>query len=239
MPKKIESLLDASLEAEINKLIKTIKNAGKTLSPRQLKKLNKTLINQLIKRHKFKFQKDILIYYNLARNKLLTKLKKKLDFTSRDEAAVELLRKSKVLSKLYSNMDARLTSKINKAITEAIEADAIDFNKLVHKIHKIQKVEYSMADLVGRTEHGVITNIASANTYDQLDAEAGVKNLYRWVGPKDARVTGWCAEISELTKNGVTLKELEKIIKKHGDTRLKYRRPFQVHIRCRHTIQPL
>lgn len=239
MPKKIESLLDASLEKEINKLVKEIEAKGNTLKPRQLKKLNKKLVDEFIKRHKFKFQKDILKFYKISRNKILTKLKKRLDFTARDEAAVELLRNSKVLSKLYSNMDERLTSKINKAITEAIEADAIDFNKLVDKIHKIQNAEYSMADMIARTEAGVVSNIASANTYDQLDKEAGAENLYTWVGPKDARVTGWCAEISELTKHGVTLKELEKIIKKHGDTRLKYRRPFQVHIRCRHTIQPI
>lgn len=240
MPKKtIEDLLDESLNKEINALVKKLKTSAKNLTPKQLKKLNQNLVDNLVKRHKFKFQKDIRDFYKLARNKVLKNLNQKLAFTSRDEAAVKLLRESKVLAKIYSNMDARLTNKINKAITDAIEKDAVDFNKLVDSINKIKKTEYSQADLIARTEHGVVTNIATVNTYKTLDEEAGVVGKYHLINPLDVRTTGWCAEIVEMTKNGVTLKELERIITKYGDTRLKYRRPFQIHLRCRSTISPI
>lgn len=240
MPKKtIEDFLDESLNKEIDALVKKIKTEAKKLSPKQLKILNQNLVNNLIKRHKFTFKKDILKFYKLARNKVLKNLNQKLVFTSRDEAAVKLLRESKVLAKIYSNMDARLTNKINKAITDAIEKDAVDFNKLVDSINKIKKTEYSQADLIARTEHGVVTNIATANTYKTLDEEARVVGKYHLINPLDTRTTHWCAEIVEMTKNGVTLKELEQIIKKYGDTQLKYRRPFQIHLRCRSTISPI
>ena len=237
--KSIERLLNKSLEKEINKLVKEIKTSAKSLSPQDLQKLNKRLIDEFIRRHKFTTQKNILKFYKLARNKILTKLKKRLNFTAKDDAAIKLLRESKVFPVLYKNMDNRLTSKINSAITTAIEKGAVDFNKLVDSIHKIQNQEFSNADRIARTEHSTITNIASANTYDQLDKEAGVESLYRWFGPDDVRTSEYCKRICALTKNGVTLKELEKIIEENGDTLLRYRRPFQAHIRCRHTIQPI
>lgn len=241
MPQKktIEQILDDSLEKEINKLVKTIKAKAKSLSPKDLKKLNIKLVNEFIRRHKFTFKKDILKFYTIAREKLLKRLGRKLDFRARDEVAVKLLRESHVLSKLYKNMSERLSSKINTTITEAIKKGAIDFNKLVGSIHKIQRQEYSAGDKIARTEHSCITNIASANTYDQLDKEAGVESLYRWFGPSDPRTSEYCTKIVELTKDGVPLKELEKIIEEHGDTHLRYRRPFQAHINCRHTIQPI
>lgn len=237
--KTIETFLDESLTTEINSLVKKIKNSAKKLSSQDLKKLNKNLVDNLVRRHKFKFQKEILKYYKIARNKVLKNLNRKLNFTARDDAAVKLLRESKIFPILYKNMDSRLTSKINAAITSAIEKGAVDFNVLVDSIRKIQRQEYSAVDKIARTEHSAITNIASSNTYNQLDTESGVIGKYRWIGPKDARTTGWCAKIANLTKNGVTLKELEKIIKIHGDTSLKYRRPFQCHINCRYTIQPI
>ena len=241
MPRKktIEDLLDESLTKEINALVKKLKIESKKLPLKQLKTLNRNLVDNLVKRHKFTFKKDILKYYKMARDKLLKKLHRKLDFTARDEVAVRLLRESKVLTKIYKNMSERLSSKINTTITEAIKKGAIDFNKLVGSIHKIQRQEYSAGDKIARTEHSCITNIASANTYDQLDKEAEIEGLYRWFGPDDIRTSEYCKRICKLTKDGVTLKELEKIITKYGDTRLKYRRPFQAHIRCRHTIQPI
>ena len=241
MPQKktIEQILDSGLEKEITKLVKIIKAKAKSLSPKDLKRLNQKLVDEFIKRHKFKFKKDILKYYKISRDKLLKRLGRKLDFTAKDSAAVKLLRESRVLTNLYKNMDKRLTFKINSAITKSIEAGAVDFNELVDSVHKIRRQEYSAADRIARTEHGVISNIASANTYTELDKEAEVTGLYKWIGPNDVRTSEYCKEISKLTKNGVTLKDLEKIIDEYGDTHLKYRRPFQAHIRCRHTIQPI
>lgn len=239
MPKTIEELLDESLEKEINKLVTEIKAKAKILTPRELKLLNKKLINELVKRHKFTLKKDILKYYNNARSKILKKLNRTLDFTAIDEEAVKLLRSSKVISTIYKNMDTRLTKKINFTIKNAIKMGAIDLNALIGEIKVIQGQEYSSADRISRTEHSVITNIASRNTYQYLDDESGLVGKYRWIVANDIRVSPWCKKIAEMTKKGVTLKEMEDIIERYGDKSLKYRRPLQIHIRCRSTLQPI
>ncbi|MHC1583107.1 MAG: phage minor head protein [Methanosarcinales archaeon] len=173
--------------------------------------------------------------YLSTKRRVARRLRQKMRFTAEDMDSLRLVTQGPILRRVYEGLSKVLSDKINERVKEYFKHG--DFERLVREIKEVGNMTYSRADRIARTESGVVENLALANAYRESDPEG--KRRYRWVSIPDERRTEWCKKISELTRHGVTLEELREIIKEHGDPRLKDRRPFQVHINCRSTIQPV
>ena len=179
--------------------------------------------------------KTVSELYLSTKRRVAKRLKQKMRFTAEDMDSLRLVTRGPILQRVYTGLSKVLSDEINERVKNYFKHG--NFERLVKEIKEVGGMTYSRADRIARTESGVVENLALANAYKEADPED--KRRYRWVSIPDERRTEWCEKISRLTQHGVTLKELEEIIREHGDPRLKNRRPFQVHINCRSTIQPV
>lgn len=148
-----------------------------------------------------------------------------------DEEAHKL--KGMIYGKNFEGMDKKQSEKVRKIIVKSIMGEG----SLQEASAEMQKagVDKAQADAIVRTEEHNIKTILREGWYRAMDKTG--KAIYRWIGPSDSRTTPYCKEIMKKTLKGVSLDELKKIIREHGEKdTYKEDRPYQPHINCRHTF---
>lgn len=141
-----------------------------------------------------------------------------------DEEAFKL--KGMIYGKNFEGMDKKQSEKVRKIIVKSIMGEG----SLQEASAEMQKagVDKGQADAIVRTEEHNIKTILREGWYRAMDKKG--KATYKWLSAKDARKCEVCGKISELTRDGVSLEELKKIIREHADKKVYMDdRPYQVH----------
>lgn len=137
--------------------------------------------------------------------------------------------KDSIWNKTFDGLSKQKSDAVKDVIVNGL-IENIALNDIVERIVKIG-VDKKQAELIARTEQTAIQNDAREIIFNELDIK-----LVKWIGPDDNRTSDVCKEITKLTKNGVTLEQLKKIIKdvsaKHGLEA----RDYVAHPNERHTI---
>jgi hypothetical protein len=151
-----------------------------------------------------------------------------------DEEAHKL--KGMIYGANFAGMDKKQSEKVRKIIVKSIIGEA----SLQEASAEMQKagVDKGQADAIVRTEEHNIKTILREGWYRAMDKKG--KATYKWLSAKDARKCKICGKISELTKGGVSLEEMKKIIKQNADKETYMEdRPYQVHPNDRCTFVKL
>ena len=232
---RIEQAVQREIDALIDDAVKDILHSTRTYTGDDLLDDVDRICRTLTDKFRGKYEREVVKYYLREKSRIAQQLKTKLDFRAHDLEALRELTRSEIMWRAYRGLGNVLSEKVNGRIKSFFEHG--DYERLVKEIRADAGIGYSRSERIARTETGVISNLAKANAFDEYDPE-GMKR-YMWYGPDDVRNTDWCRLIRKLTRQGVSLGQLRDIIRVHGDTRLKNRRDYQVHINCRHTFVPI
>ena len=135
----------------------------------------------------------------------------------------------------YEGLTKRETAQLNKLLEREFAQPYVSLNRITEKITKELGLTKGRARLIGRTEMSAVLNKAREMDYEERDPKGEFK--YKWLNPLDDRTTPQCREITQRTKNGVTMEKLKAIVKevaeKYAGKGFKYTREFVPHISCR------
>jgi len=87
--------------------------------------------------------------------------------------------------------------------------------------------------MIVRTEVTSLKNTAKEIAYKEADEEGEYK--FQWISIPDNRRTEICKTITQRTANGVSMKQLKKIIDEERDKNIQ-KRDWLPHIGCRSTF---
>lgn len=138
-----------------------------------------------------------------------------------------------LFKKIFEGLKYEESENVKDFILGHVSGD-IDFSELIKKIVSTTKLNEDEAERIARTETQSLNNKMREMSYERIDPENEFK--YRWVGPSDYRTTKICKAITSRTADGVSLKELKKIIKQEGTKGGFDTREYTPHINCRHTF---
>lgn len=148
---------------------------------------------------------------------------------------------NRLLDELYSHLfegtNRAQSNKINTAILESV-LDRSSNEHLKQRIMKtVPNVNEGQAEVIARTEKHVLKTSLRMAAYKQEDPRG--QHKYKWIGPTDSRTTPVCKNIVRRTQKGVTMEELEEIIREEAN---RFDPNFEVrgytpHYNCRH--QPI
>ena len=109
------------------------------------------------------------------------------------------------------------------------EDKIIDIKKKIENLG----IDSQQAELITRSEQAILKNTGREFSFKQSDPKG--ENLYKWAGPNDKRTSDVSKEIVKLSKKGLPLEELKKLVRKiaikHG---FKPTRDWQSHPNQRH-----
>jgi len=114
--------------------------------------------------------------------------------------------------KRYSGLSQRQAQKINGIILKAVLQKNYNREAIVNELVSKTSVDKDQADLIVRTELANIAQKAREIAYK----DKTYVTKFRWDTARDQRVCEKCRKLAEMTKGGVTLDELKRLIKEVG-----------------------
>lgn len=146
------------------------------------------------------------------------------------------LAKEEIYRKAFAGLTLNASNQIRNMIIKEMLSPTPNPTRLIKKLQELfpKRINYAQAENIVRTEsHEIRLQLWAADAQSQ---DVKQEHLYRWVGPSDRRTTEVCEFIKLRTMNGVTLKELKKIIREEAK---KFNPKFEVrdftpHFQCRH-----
>ena len=146
-----------------------------------------------------------------------------------------------IYSRNFAGMEKSISEQIKDFILRGI-AKKYSKGRVVKYIKRKSGADDYQADNIYRTENNALRNKVREWAYKQIDPE-GVQ-LYKWIGPNDSRTTNICKAISQRTRDGVNMKELNEVITdevQKAKERKELPENFEMrdwcpHFSCRHTM---
>lgn len=130
----------------------------------------------------------------------------------------------------YSGLTAEESKKINEILVNAVLEGIYTKPELVAKrIVKTVKIPEKRALLIAKTELAYMANKARELAYKNLTKV----QKFIWITERDSKVCEKCKEMAELTKDGVSLDEIKRLLKKVAP---KTSRELLAHPGCRCSI---
>ena len=128
---------------------------------------------------------------------------------------------------------------INKSTSDLIKdyilksiIEGKDLNSVVKYIMNKGKTDKQQAETIASTERQSLINKTREYIYNQSDPEGETR--YKWLNPLDKRTSKICKNITENSKQGLTLNELKELIKQEANNNgMKDPREWTPHPNCR------
>ena len=166
------------------------------------------------------------------------------DIQKDEDSMIEIANfiKQSMYSEAFSGLTKGQSNNIKDYLVKALlDGESIE-PMIKHILSKTKDLTEKQAEVIARTETQAIQNSAREWSYKKIDPEGELK--YKWIGPQDHRTTDICENISARSMQGVSLKNLRKIIrqevyaaKQKGVLPKDYSmREWTPHFQCRHTF---
>jgi hypothetical protein len=140
--------------------------------------------------------------------------------------------KARIFKSNFEGLNLEQSNRVRRILLNNIAYNK-SYIAAINELMEVRKIEKPQAELIARTEIHELRSALREEGFKQEDPKE--KNLYVWMGPTDKRTTKYCRKISSLTKDGVDMSDLKRIIKDNADPNSYMEaRPFSPHIGCRH-----
>lgn len=181
---------------------------------------------------KFATKTDLKAIYKSVKNEINPKLKLiKKDY----EEDLKIL-EDQLYDKAFDNLTVEESNKVKQILIDSIDEE-LSISELEKRINTALngKITLGAIENIIRTEYSAITNKARELNYLKTDPKG--EKLYFWLSSPDFRRTPTCANITERTRNGVTMKRLKEIIREeaHATDPTFEVRDWTPHYGCRST----
>ena len=235
--KSIKKEDDTELIKKINILIKKYTNKIKGASILSLKDLSVEISKDLKKELKQLVGINLEKVYKETIVKVEEDVGYDIGFDKEDLKIIENFKSSDFLINAYDSYENDLADTLKEVLTKSYKNPKDwGIDKIVKEMTERTNESVGRLRTIARTETHNISTIARENSYEKAEIE-GEEFKYKWIGPRDNRTTPYCTKITELTKHGVSMKELKNIIAEYSDKNtFKSGRAFTPHINCRHTF---
>lgn len=231
MPRFLDNPMTKELKAMFESVIKRFNLKSKP-GESEMKKIISSVVGEVKKRLRTILDSQLDATYKTALKGVESELKVKIGFGKPDQNALKVLKEQDVFKGVFDNMETSMKKNLLEGI-EKFYAEPGSLNSLVDNLSESVDLQRSRLETIARTETQHVSTLARAESYKKVDPRG--ERLFKWIGPTDSRTTAVCKEITNLTKKGVKLKELKRIIsevaKKYGFKA----RDFTPHYSCRHT----
>ena len=115
--------------------------------------------------------------------------------------------------KKYVGLSKERCDAINRALVDLVlSGEYLNKEKTIQKIMRAGGVDRNRAELIAITELANLSNLVRAIAYSRRTKVV----KFKWVTENDDRVCEKCRRMAELTKDGVTLEEMKRLIKEVG-----------------------
>lgn len=139
-----------------------------------------------------------------------------------------------ISKELYDKTFEGLKKETSNQIRNIVLSDFIEKNELKTTIKKIKDlgVDSNQAENIARTERNGLTNKSREFRYSKQEPNA----LFKWEGPSDHRTTPICKELESLTKKGMKLEDLKKLVNQKSKEYGYNMEGWTPHFQCRHSF---
>jgi hypothetical protein len=138
--------------------------------------------------------------------------------------------KDGIYSRKFEGLSKQQSNLIKDYLISAVE-HRIPYSDMVDQVKLLADLDDAQAESIVRTEtHELRMKLRQVAYEERLPEDA----KYKWIGPSDDRTSPVCKDIVDATRNGVTLPELQGIIKEKADKYGLKARDFTPHPNCRH-----